>query len=294
MGKVYEALARAEMERNQAESDGATESHARTNGSNGKMGSDDFDFLQYSLNTPPSYEIDRNNIEGVSTGILDPGEFRPAREVAIDQSRIDPHLIAFYDFDPRAAEQYLKLAIAMISGKEERPLRRVLIASAQQGEGRTSVALNLACLLAQARKRVLVIDTDMRRPSIERLLAIETETGLGEVIEQNLPMESAAVRVLPYDFIVLPARERVENSAELLASTWFQEALFKLDPHFDFILFDSSPLLMTGDAQLLVRLTDATVLVIRTGKISSAQMARAISPLKEENIFGVVLNRADR
>lgn len=288
MGKVYEALNRYERERPKP-AIAATEGRTVTD----ERSSREFDFLQYSLNTPSAYEIEQGHPNGTAEEIIRP-EFRPAREVAVDQTRIDPRLIAFYDFDPRAAEQYLKLAISMISGAGEHPLKRVLIASAQQGEGRTSVLLNLACLLAQAKKRVLVVDTDLRSPSVQRLLGIESETGMGEAVEHNLPAQSATVHILPHNFDVLPLRERVENSAEFLASPWLREALCKLDSEYDFILFDSSPLLMTGDCQLLVRLTDATVLVIRAGKTSSAQMAKAMSSFTEENIFGVVLNRTAR
>lgn len=289
MGKVYEALNRAERERPQSAITAAVEGPSTNNNQH----SSEFDFLQYSLNTPPAYEIERDRADSGTEEITRAG-FQPAHDVAIDRTRIDPRLIAFYDFDPRAGEQYLKLAIALMMGATERPLKRVLVASAQQGDGRTSVLLNLACLLAQAKKRVLVIDTDLRRPSIPRLLGIETESGMSEVIEQRLPVESAAIRILPHNFTVLPVRERVENSAEFLSSPWLRETLYRLDTEFDFLIFDSSPLSMTGDSQLLTQLTDATVLVIDSGKTTTAQMARAIAPLAEESIFGVVLNRAAR
>jgi capsular exopolysaccharide synthesis family protein len=290
MGKVFEALNRSERERPQSPINASTKNRAISD----DQDATEFDFLQYSLNTPPAYEIERDHENGSSEKIASHHEFQPSRTVSIDKKRIDPRLVAFYDFDPRAGEQYLKLAISLMMGATERPLKRVLIASAQQGDGRTSVLLNLACLLAQAKKRVLVVDTDLRQPSVHRLLGVETETGMGEVAEQHLPVESAAIRVLPQDFSMLPMRERVDNSAEFLASTWLRDALHQLDAEYDFILFDSSPLLMTGDSQLLTRLTDATVLVISAGKTTTAQMAKAIAPLTQENIFGVVINRAER
>lgn len=290
MGKVYEALNRSERERPQSTVTASAKNRALSDDQH----SSEFDFLQYSLNTPPAYEIEQGHENGTSEKIASHVEFQPHRTVAIDKKRIDPRLITFYDFDPRAGEQYLKLAIALIMGATERPLKRVLIASAQQGDGRTSVLLNLACLLAQAKKRVLVVDTDLRQPSMHRMLGVETETGMGEAIEQHQPLESAAIRIMPQDFALLPVRQRVDNSAEFLASPWFRDTLHQLDSEYDFILFDSSPLLMTGDSQLLTRLTDATVLVISAGKTTTAQMAKAIAPLTQENIFGVVINRAER
>lgn len=290
MGKVYEALNRSERERPQP----VITSNSKRHTGEDDHHSSEFDFLQYSLNTPPAYEIEPDHTDEDSKDIVHHPEFQPARSVAIDKTRIDPHLIAFYDFDPRAGEQYLKLAIALMLGATERPLKRVLIASAQQGDGRTSVLLNLACLLAQAKKRVLVVDTDLRQPSVHRLLGIETETGMGEAMSRHLPIESAAISVLPQGFALLPMRERVENSAEFLSSSWLQDTLYHLDSEYDFILFDSSPLLLTGDSQLLTRLTDATVLVVSAGRTTTSQMAKAITPLSEESIFGVVLNRVER
>jgi polysaccharide biosynthesis transport protein len=73
----------------------------------------------------------------------------------------------------------------------------VLIASAQPGEGRTCVALNLACALAGAKQKVLVLDTDLRKPSVMRLLGLEAEIGMAEAVEQELTAGAAALKVLP-------------------------------------------------------------------------------------------------
>jgi capsular exopolysaccharide synthesis family protein len=218
---------------------------------------------------------------------------KPAREITLDASRVDPHLVTFYDFDPRAAEEYNKTAITLISASAEQSLKRVLIASAQHGEGRTCVLLNLACALAQAKQRVLVVDTDLHSPSVLRLLGVESETGIAEALARDLPAGDTAIRVEPYGFVVLPLRERVENSAEILASPAFRAMLNSLDSDYDFMLFDSSPLLESNDTNLLMKLTNATVMVIRPGKTNAGHISKAIAPLSEDNIFGVVLNRAD-
>lgn len=217
---------------------------------------------------------------------------RQPREVALALARMDPHLLAFHDDDPRATPHYNRLAITMITAAVTRSLKRVLITSAQHGEGRTCVTINLAAALARARQRVLVIDTDLLRPSVHRLLGVDSEVGLAETIFRDLPSGAGVTRLMPAGFHVLPTRARVENSAELLASPSFGSMLKDLDDDYDFILFDSAPLLAAADASLLVLHTQATLMVIRPGHTSAGQIAKAITQLTEESLFGVVLNRA--
>jgi protein-tyrosine kinase len=294
MGTVYEALKKSEQERQQRAALGSFRKDKSGNHSAAREQEEAFDFVDYSLNTPSVAELELAQQEtAVSTRTRQSG-LQPAREARLDVTRIDPHLVTFYDFDPRASDQYNQMATSMISSASERKLKRVLIASAQPGEGRTCVTLNLACALANAKQRVLVIDTDLRKPSVMRLLGLEAEIGMAEAIAQEMPVGAAAIRVLPYEFAVLPMRERVENSAQLLASPYFRSMLIDLESEYDFMLFDSSPLLMTSDSNLLTRLTDATLMVIGAGMTYSKHLDKAIAPLSEDNILGVVINRAEK
>lgn len=244
-----------------------------------------FDFWRFSLNAPTAEHV-------TDAGVPRRLDVSPGREATVDAARIDPHLVVFYDFDPPAAEEYRKLAITLISAAADQPLRRVLIASAQHGEGRTCVTLNLACALAQAKKSVLVVDADLQRPSLLRLLGLEAESGLADVVSGRVPASAATLRVMPQAFDILPLRERVENSAEILDSPALRETLNDCEAHYDFMLFDSPPLLDSKDASLLMKLTHTTMMVVHPGKTNAGHLSRAIAPLPEDNVFGVVLNRA--
>jgi capsular exopolysaccharide synthesis family protein len=215
----------------------------------------------------------------------------PAREVALKPGRLDPRLVAFHDFDPQAIAPYNRLVISLISAASSRKLQRVLIASAQYGDGRTSVTLNLAAALARAGQRVLVVESDFLRPSALRLLGVDSETGLAEAVAKGLAPNQAMVWLQPIGFNLLPTRAQAENSAELLASPVFEAMMQVLSPEFDFILFDSAPLLAAADASLLELHTDATLLVIRQGGVTTGQMAKAVALLNEERLLGVALNR---
>lgn len=218
---------------------------------------------------------------------------RPSREVELTLARLDPHLVTIHEMDPQAVSQFTRLAVSLISSSARQPLKRVLLTSVNSGEGRTCVALNLAVTLARSRQRVLVIDTDLRRPSIGRLLGLESEIGLAEAVALGLQPEEAIVRVLPHDFHIMLTRGQVDNSAELLVSPNFRRLLSELDACYDFILFDSAPLLKSADASLLGLLTSATLLVARPGATSTEEMRKSISLLNEETFFGVVMNQVD-
>ncbi len=294
MGKVYEAMERAEREEHQHNRGALPFSNVR-NHSVGETHepTNQFDFIDYALNALPTEELTQRHQETAAAAFARRALVEPRKEVTLDLSRIDPNLSIFFDSSRIASEQYNKLAISMISEKDERPLKKVLIASTHRAEGRTSVALNLACALSRARQRVLLIDADLHRPSLLRFLGIDAEVGLTNVIKQNLSPGEATIKVLPFGFDVLPSLEQIENPTELLTSRRFREVLTMLETEYDFILFDSSPLLQVNEANLLVRMTDATIFVIRAGKTSSAQLGKAVASLTQDHLFGVVLNRTD-
>ena len=247
-----------------------------------------FDFMGYSLNPAPA------EVRGESAPLGEaPRRARreSVREVKLDVRRLDPHLVTLSEYDPVAAEQYQRVAFSLIAAAADRPLKRVLIASALQGDGRTCVLLNLAGALAQAHRRVLVVDTDLRSPSVSRLLGLDVEAGLTEMLANDARAIEALCKVLPGGFDLLPTQGRPENAADLLASPNFGRLLDTLDRDYDFLLFDSAPLLVADDAHLLLRFVDTALMVVAQGKCSSAQAARAVARIARKDIFGVVLNR---
>jgi Mrp family chromosome partitioning ATPase len=215
----------------------------------------------------------------------------PSREVILDPHRLDRALGVLSNGDPRLVEQFEGIAISLVLAAQQQRVKRILVASPSSGDGRTTAVLNLAGALAAAKQRVLVVDCDFRNPSVLRSLGTDAEYGLVEAVTTDLPLMAVLLAVHPARFHVLPTRKPVDNAAGVLVTPAFQEMLATLDQLYDFILFDAPPL-ADPRSHLVVGLVDTTVLVIRAGRTTSAQLARAIEPLKEENLFGVVLNRA--
>jgi capsular exopolysaccharide synthesis family protein len=294
MGKVYEALKKAEVDGHPAgwSSIAVDDTPARPSNADKSNGTHHGDFIDYSLNAFDAAEIEERNREKAAEQAARKVLTKPSREFTIDATRIASQLTAFRNPNTEGAEEYNRLAVTLITAASERPLKRVLVASAQHGEGRTSITLNLACALARSHRRVLVVDADLYRPSLMRMMGLSADIGLTDTLGKGIPAGAAVVRIQPFGFDLLPTREHVKNSAELLSSASFGTMLALFEPNYDFILFDSAPLLMVADSNLLIRHTDATVLVIRSGKTTSGQLGKALAPFAQEKILGVVLNRA--
>ncbi len=220
---------------------------------------------------------------------------RPTRTVKLDPDRLAAHLVTLQELPmPEAEQQYRRLVINLLSAAAKRPFKRILFISAQHGEGRTSVMLNLAGALARAKLRVLVVDTDFMRPSVMRLLGIESEVGIAEVLTHARSAREATITLSPLNLAVLVTREALDSPVEILDSVEFRELINLCEPDYDFILFDSPPLLAAADALLLMRMVETSLLVIRPGATSADQMARAVAALNQEDISGVVMNRVLR
>jgi len=212
--------------------------------------------------------------------------------ITLDRTRIDPHLVTLCDSHPLAAQQYVKLVGSLMSLSGSRLPKRLLITSAKHGEGRSSVVLNLAGALAKTNLRVLVLDSDLTRPSMLRLLGAEVSAGFPEYLARGLPLAQGIVNVLPLGFSLLPNRTPAENSAEVLRSTALSKNLAAFEEIYDFILFDSPPLLASPDGQMLRSLVDKCLFVIRPGLTTPQQMAKALHAFKKEDFVGAVLNRS--
>ena len=291
MGKVYDALSRAQNNEEDIDLfDGGQDD--RNTPSDDDAPSEKFNFMRYSLGVTSIVARERKSPSAATAALAPRLPARPVHDLTVNPERLDPHLIAFNNSRSSATQHYNKLALSLISRAAERGFKRVLITSAQHGEGRTSVTLNLACALARARQRVLVVDCDLIDPSVMRLLGLNVEIGMHEAFERGMPPGAAAVSIRPYGFNVLPTIRPIENPAVLFAAPGFWKMLQSFDEDHDFILFDSSPLCNGGDSSLLVRYTDTTLLVVGEGQTSSAQMAEAVASFAQDDILGVVINRA--
>lgn len=175
----------------------------------------------------------------------------------------------------------------------------ILVASGLPGEGKTSVASNLALNYAMSGVRTLLIDADLRKANLTRtLLPRAPETSLRDALERGQPIESAILRDHATGLYCLPAIGRSHahsQASELLASQQMSEGLVRLKRHFDIIVVDCPPILPVVDARIVADLADQIVLVMAWRRTPKAMAKRALKSLgvNERKITGFVLNQVD-
>ncbi len=183
-----------------------------------------------------------------------------------------------------------------------RPLKTLLLTSARPEEGKTTVAVGLALAMARTGKRTLLIDADLRRSQVHRLLGLENSKGLVDLVDKGLPLADVvqAIEFPGADRSTCVLRVITSGGATGRAFDAIQSAsLAKWIPDlagaYDEVLIDSPPVLSVSDPLLLARLVDGVVLVVNTGAITEADARRAKQRLEHAggHVLGIVMNRFD-
>ena len=191
------------------------------------------------------------------------------------------------------AESYRALRTSLLLTSLGAPPKAILITSALPQEGKTTTSINTAIVLAQKGTRVLLIDADLRRPSIHKTLGLGPRIGLSNALTGGCTVQQAIVRssLLPNLFI-LPAGTPPPNPAELLASAEMFDMVQALREQYDHIVIDTPPTLSVTDAVVLSTRSDAVVLVIRSGQTTKPALRRAREILAQVNarVSGILLN----
>jgi succinoglycan biosynthesis transport protein ExoP len=194
------------------------------------------------------------------------------------------------------AESYRALRTSLLLTSLGAPPKVILVTSALPQEGKTTTSINTAIVLAQKGTRVLLIDADLRRPSIHKTLGMGPKTGLSNVLTGSATLQQAVVRsALVPTLFILPAGTPPPNPAELLASSNMKDILAELREQYDHIIVDTPPTLSVTDAVVMSTRADAVVLVIRSGQTTKQALRRSRDLLMQVNarIAGVLLNAVD-
>jgi capsular exopolysaccharide synthesis family protein len=200
-------------------------------------------------------------------------------------------LVAFAPRSP-AAEAFRTLRTALHFGLAGRDVKVIVVTSPSPGDGKSTVASNLAIAMAQADQRVLLIDADLRKPKQHVVFEVSPTRGLGSVLTDRRPVEEAILPNVLESLDLLPCGTLPSNPVELLNNGFFAELLNKLRDRYDRIIIDSPPVMPVADARVIAALAEATLLVLRAERSTRrlAQAARNELWRVRATRIGVVVN----
>ncbi|CAM2909952.1 MULTISPECIES: polysaccharide biosynthesis tyrosine autokinase [Dermacoccus] len=195
------------------------------------------------------------------------------------------------DFRTREALRQLRTNLRFVD--PDNPPRAIVVTSSRMGEGKSSIASNLARVLAESGERVLLIDADLRRPMVSAILDIEPEVGLSQLIAGSVEASDVIIPTTHRNMFAVPAGQIPPNPSELLGSRTMKRIIEELRQEY-FVILDAPPLLPVTDAALLLPSTDGALLVVDSMSTRKEHVEQAVRNILAVNghVLGAVMNRA--
>lgn len=202
-------------------------------------------------------------------------------------------LITHYDNHSPISEQYRTIRTNISFSTVDQEIKTLLITSTMPSEGKTTTAANLAVVMAQQGKRTLLIDGDVRKPTLHFTFHVRNTCGLTTVLGNYAEVGEAIRHTEVVNLDLLSSGPTPPNPSELLGSNAMRELLNKVSGFYDIIIIDSPPILVVTDAQVLANQVDGSILVIGYGKTNREAALKAQGQLKKANgkLLGAILNR---
>ncbi|MED3718833.1 CpsD/CapB family tyrosine-protein kinase [Geobacillus thermodenitrificans] len=207
--------------------------------------------------------------------------------------KAERNLITFDDPKSPISEQYRTIRTNIQFSFIDEPLRSLMVTSSVPSEGKSTTAANLAVVFAQQGKKTLLVDADLRKPTVHYTFRLNNYAGLTSVLTNASPLSTALQDTFVGNLTVLTAGPIPPNPAELLSSKMMDRLLRELNEMYDLVVFDTPPVLAVTDAQILANKCDGTVLVVSSGKteIDAAVKAKELLEAANAKLVGVVLNQ---
>lgn len=206
---------------------------------------------------------------------------------------LDPHLVAALAPASLAAEQYRSLRTRIKRAEGNRSMRTIVITSPSKGDGKSLTAANLALTMGQEfQQRILLVDADLRRPTIHRLFGLGDGPGLTDVLMGGVELDQVLVQLPEYHVTVLPAGTPPSHPAEMLGSSPMRRVLDTLRTRFDRILIDMPPVAPLADLHIVAPQVDGLLMIVRAGMTARPAIERALAGIDVSKVLGLVLNES--
>ncbi|KPN14645.1 tyrosine protein kinase [Bacillus australimaris] len=190
------------------------------------------------------------------------------------------------------AEQFRTIRTNIEFTSIQTRLKSILVTSSLPKEGKSFTAANLAAVFAQQKKRVLLVDADLRKPAVHEYFDLSYHTGLTNVLLNNCSLEEAILPTPIEHLELLPSGTIPPNPAELLSSSVMKQLFYEIEQQYDMVIVDSSPLLPVADAKILANRTDGSILVVLSGKtkIAAVKKSKEVLDGTTGKLLGAMLN----
>jgi polysaccharide biosynthesis transport protein len=242
-------------------------------------------FAEYLDNTVKSAEDIEKRICLPSLGLV-PVHHEKGKNMPVES-------VAHFDGNCPVSEAFSSIRTLLLFSTAGRPPKVMMVTSPRSGEGKTTTLLNTAISLTRSGGRVIVVDADMRRPRLHKILKVDNSVGLSSFLSGNAELGRDLIKKTEIPGIdVLPSGPIPPNASQLLGSYRLRELIEGLYPLYSFILFDTAPMIGLSDAAITSTQTDGVILVVRYGQTprEAAQQAGKILAGLNARVLGVVLN----
>jgi exopolysaccharide/PEP-CTERM locus tyrosine autokinase len=218
---------------------------------------------------------------------------RPGRPTVAEEVISGQRLVTFYEPDSLASEQFRKLRTQLLRLRLPQSPRTILVTSARAGEGKTLVSANLAAGIAHDfNAYALLVDSDLRSPSLGSWFGISNGFGLSDYLVGKKEIPELLFKTEIERLRILLGGTLQENPTELIGSARMESLVPELRSRYSdrYIIFDSTPLLATSEPEILSKMVDGILVVVRAGETARETVKQAIASLPKEKILGMVLN----
>jgi capsular exopolysaccharide synthesis family protein len=221
--------------------------------------------------------------------------FDPSEKQYVQNKSISNQLLTFLDHISPISEAYRRLRINTVYANPDKQYKVLMVTSSTKGEGKSTIAANLAVTFAEAEKSVLIVDLDLRRPTQHKIFGENKEPGLVELLFDTADFNATIKETIAPNVDLITVGKKTPEPASVLDSKRLKNVIDKLKDKYDHIILDTAPYGIISDSASLLRLTDGLIVVSRFGVTTHRELEFTLDGLKHLNaqIVGTVLNAFD-
>lgn len=200
---------------------------------------------------------------------------------AVNKYGLDSRIISYTNNESVIAEQYKVLRTNLYALSPDKPIKTIVITSAQPKDGKTITSCNLAATLSfDKEKKIILIDADLRRPSVHAMFGLSRKPGLSDILSGNVDIKSFTKKPAINNLYVIPSGTINNNPSDIFITTGIKMIIEDLRKDFEYIIFDTPPVLTVTDASILGAICDCVILIVKAGVTQQSSIEEAFNMLQ--------------